>query len=357
MFPLTRPTTIFLLTCALALHALTLYGQGESLRTNKSAYHPGESIRVEFVAAPGFKSNAWVGIVPSNIPHGEESVNDRHDLAFQYLRDRREGSLNFTAPTASGSYDLRMHDTDSSGKEVATTSFIVRALDAGIAKLRIPKARVLPGELLTVEFEAPAGLPSNAWVGIVPSAIAHGEEKVADQHDVAFQYLRGKTAGTLKFVAPVAPGRWDLRMHDSDSNGRELTSSTFEVTAKVDAAAIADQLAASGKIALYGIRFASGQAALDRGAAHTLSEVGQMLIRDPALSLRIEGHTDSQGSPTFNQQLSERRAQTVRDYLIETFGLQGSRLTTQGLGASRPRASNKTATGRSQNRRVELVKL
>ena len=71
-------------------------------------------------------------------------------------------------------------------------------------------------------------------------------------------------------------------------------------------------------------------------------------------SMTIVGHTDSKGSDAYNQSLSERRADSVRDYLISQ-GLEGSKISTSGRGESEPAASNDTADGRQQNRRVAIT--
>jgi len=71
--------------------------------------------------------------------------------------------------------------------------------------------------------------------------------------------------------------------------------------------------------------------------------------------LVIEGHTDNTGGDTRNQALSEKRALSIKAYLMGA-GVEASRLTTQGFGAAKPVSSNDTALGRSQNRRVEIVK-
>lgn len=92
----------------------------------RTAFKPGEAITVHFTALASWPDNAWVGIIPSRIAHGEEAENDRHDVTYQYLRKRASGSLTFKAPGI-GDWDLRMHDTDNSGKEVASVSFKVNA--------------------------------------------------------------------------------------------------------------------------------------------------------------------------------------------------------------------------------------
>ena len=74
----------------------------------------------------------------------------------------------------------------------------------------------------------------------------------------------------------------------------------------------------------------------------------------PGLRLAVEGYTDNVGGDDYNQQLSERRGAAVRDYLTQQ-GMQADSVSTKGFGKSQPVASNETASGRQQNRRVELV--
>ncbi len=86
-----------------------------------------------------------------------------------------------------------------------------------------------------------------------------------------------------------------------------------------------------------------------------LDEVVQIMNRYPALNVEVEGHTDSVGSDAYNQKLSQRRANAVKDYLVKKGGISASRLTTVGYGESKPVTSNATAEGRAKNRRVELT--
>jgi len=341
--------------------ALTLIiAPGLSLATKltleRSTYHPGETIVVGFSTPGDLPDNAWIGLVPSDVPHGEEAVNDKHDLAYRYLRGKTSGSVEFTAPDKPGSYDFRLNDTDSNGKELTHVTFTVADRDLGGASLRLERNSFVSGQEITVHFTTPDGLPDNAWIGIIPSDIPHGDEAVNDRHDLAYQYLRGATSGSKTFRAPVNGGSYDFRLHSTDSSGKELASVSFTVTAELDADEIARQLEEKGKISVYGIRFETNQATISQQSAAALAEVGQLLIKNDSLSLRIEGHTDSTGQASYNLDLSQRRAESVKDYLITTFGIDGSRLTTRGLGDTQPVASNETDEGRAQNRRVELVK-
>jgi outer membrane protein OmpA-like peptidoglycan-associated protein len=102
------------------------------------------------------------------------------------------------------------------------------------------------------------------------------------------------------------------------------------------------------------VLFDTGSFTLKPGAREKLAKISGILLAHPGLTLQIEGHTDSVGGDEFNQQLSERRADSVRDFLAEQ-GVAGSSITARGFGKTQPVASNDTAEGRQRNRRVELV--
>jgi outer membrane protein OmpA-like peptidoglycan-associated protein len=103
------------------------------------------------------------------------------------------------------------------------------------------------------------------------------------------------------------------------------------------------------------VLFTSGSATLLPAAQLKLNDVADALTQqDPGSTIVVEGHTDSQGSAASNQDLSQRRAQAVRDYLVSR-GIAGDRVTSQGFGPSRSIADNASAEGRANNRRVEIV--
>jgi outer membrane protein OmpA-like peptidoglycan-associated protein len=101
------------------------------------------------------------------------------------------------------------------------------------------------------------------------------------------------------------------------------------------------------------VLFDFDSSALRSSSRTTLREMGGVFERYPQTVIAIEGHTDSTGTDAYNQRLSERRAGSVASYL-RSLGVSGGRLDTIGYGESRPRASNATAAGRQQNRRVEI---
>lgn len=103
------------------------------------------------------------------------------------------------------------------------------------------------------------------------------------------------------------------------------------------------------------VLFASAKSDLLPAAQMRLNEVADALIKqDPLSKMVVEGHTDSQGSAGYNQDLSQRRAQSVRDYLV-TRGIASDRITAQGFGPARSIADNNSPEGRANNRRVEIV--
>ena len=102
------------------------------------------------------------------------------------------------------------------------------------------------------------------------------------------------------------------------------------------------------------VLFDTNRYTLKPGAREKLAKVSGILLAYPGLKVQVEGYTDSTGTPDYNQRLSEQRAMTVRDYLVGQ-GINLNSVTAQGFGQNDPVASNATAAGRQQNRRVQMV--
>lgn len=102
------------------------------------------------------------------------------------------------------------------------------------------------------------------------------------------------------------------------------------------------------------VTFAVNRATLVPSAQIKLAKIAGILLSYPDLNVRVDGYTDNTGTPDYNQQLSEQRADSVRNFLISQ-GVKASSISATGLGETAPVASNASAQGRQQNRRVELV--
>jgi OmpA-OmpF porin, OOP family len=122
------------------------------------------------------------------------------------------------------------------------------------------------------------------------------------------------------------------------------------------AAEMAQALAASGKVALYGINFDTDKDSLRPDAQAALKEIAKLMTDDPKLNVHVVGHTDNQGKADYNLDLSRRRAASVTRELTTKYGIAASRLDSFGCGPYAPVASNDSEEGRAKNRRVELVK-
>ena len=103
------------------------------------------------------------------------------------------------------------------------------------------------------------------------------------------------------------------------------------------------------------VMFSSGSSELRPEAVHVLAECAEMIRRDGNKNMQVIGHTDSVGSASFNVGLSKRRAEAVTAWLVDQGGIPKDDLTTTGVGEAKPKASNATAKGRAENRRVEVV--
>ena len=107
-------------------------------------------------------------------------------------------------------------------------------------------------------------------------------------------------------------------------------------------------------LTLGDVLFETGQADLRAGGLRNIYPLVTFLQKYPERQVMIEGHTDSVGSESSNLELSQRRADAVRAFLLQN-GAQASQITTRGYGKTSPVASNDTAAGRQQNRRVEII--
>ncbi len=117
------------------------------------------------------------------------------------------------------------------------------------------------------------------------------------------------------------------------------------------------KLITEGKLVSYGIYFDVNKDVVKPESYGTLKEIAKVLTENPDVKVKIVGHTDADGADAANLDLSKRRGESVKQELVKTFGIDASRLESDGAGESQPVAPNDTPANKALNRRVEFIKL
>lgn len=207
------------------------------------------------------------------------------------------------------------------------------------------------------------------WFGPAfgPIADEDGLGQILSYNEAQERLLVGKSKGAAPtyyciFVTAYNMGVIPVRLGDRVQKDRALAEvvvvSPAAMEAKmefVNAGEMSKSLADSGKIALYGIYFDTDKDTLQDASTPTLQEIAKLLQGEPKLQVHIVGHTDNQGKPAYNLDLSRRRAASVVHELTSKFGIAAARLDAYGCGPYAPVESNNSDAGRAKNRRVELV--
>jgi OmpA-OmpF porin, OOP family len=164
------------------------------------------------------------------------------------------------------------------------------------------------------------------------------------------RYLAGSltTANGLAYLAiAVAPRQHQVTIVEVKSMDQGLVT--------VDPDALGDELDLYGHVAIPGVFFETGKAELTAESAAALAAMAQILEERPGVAVWVVGHTDWTGAFDLNMSLSEQRARSVVAALVADYGIEPGRLAGYGVGPLAPSASNGTDSGRTANRRVELV--
>ena len=193
------------------------------------------------------------------------------------------------------------------------------------------------------------------------SSTQQEQTTVADMHAREASSLRSTTAELGRANQQLALQGQAMQSQDAQlASEREARAAAekraAQATADLAKVASVKQDARGMVITLSdGVLFESGKSDLLLAAQLKLNSVADALTQqDPDARMIVEGHTDTQGGTTYNQALSERRAHSVRDYLVSR-GVAADRVSSQGFGSSRSVADNNSAEGRANNRRVEIV--
>jgi OOP family OmpA-OmpF porin len=140
-----------------------------------------------------------------------------------------------------------------------------------------------------------------------------------------------------------------------DQEGFELYISNFRLA--FGAPDTRNKLITEGKFVTRGIRFDSGSDKIKPDSYGTLKEIAGVLNDNPTVRVKIVGHTDTDGNEKSNLELSKRRAASIKNSLVSEFGIDASRMETDGKGQTQPVSDNNTTEGKANNRRVEFIKL
>jgi len=209
---------------------------------------------------------------------------------------------------------------------------------------------------LQLEFDQEYDLSSEAILAAIRSLQEdrqHLQQELAER-DVRIGELEAESgrlkAETGKYVAELEAKREELdrrkRLEEKIGKVRDLFKPEEGAVLQMDEKVI---------IRLSGLRFASGSSAIRPENFELLTKTQQAIREFPEWHIEVQGHTDSQGDDQKNQELSQKRAEAVRTYLLQNMNLSDDMISAVGLGESQPLASNDTASGRAANRRIEIV--
>lgn len=174
--------------------------------------------------------------------------------------------------------------------------------------------------------------------------------------DVDYQwidYVKGKTGvanlGAIHTIAPQANLTW----YFGDGAGGSVAKTG---AGAAGAGTIASHMDKSGQAEVE-VHFASGSSAIDYSSRKNLEELANYLEANPSKRIEIQGHTDSTGSSQINSDVSSARAESVKKYLEDEYGISASRLNARGYGEAQPIGDNTTPEGRAENRRVMILSI
>jgi outer membrane protein OmpA-like peptidoglycan-associated protein len=220
---------------------------------------------------------------------------------------------------------------------------------------------------IQTQYEKSAG--QHGWFGPTFDKIATENDlsQILGYDEAEERLLVGKSKDAnptyyLVFVTAYQEGVIPERLQGRVAKGRalaQLVVVTPDVMEKkmafVNADDMKQSLHDSGKVALYGLYFDTDKDAIKPDSQPTLAEIAKLLNSDAALRLHVVGHTDNQGKPDYNLDLSRRRAASAQRELTSKYAVSANRLDAFGCGPYSPIASNAAEDGRAKNRRVELV--
>jgi len=218
----------------------------------------------------------------------------------------------------------------------------------------VTKGTPVEGQTMVIEYSCPANVSA-----LQIARNAEGALRTAGYSLVMSGKVTNDVGSHVPALVAKKGGQWVQVLTDTGGRAYLMSAvkeSDMSQVMTADATAMAAAIALTGHVAIYGITFDSGQSTITPQSGATLAEMVTLMTSNPSWRMRIEGHTDNVGTTGVNASLSIRRAAAVETWLA-AHGVDGTRLTHEGYGESRPVGDNATEDGRARNRRVELVKL
>jgi outer membrane protein OmpA-like peptidoglycan-associated protein len=204
-----------------------------------------------------------------------------------------------------------------------------------IMVVRVPTYQELGRKRFPMDYSQPVKLA--LWIQNGRARVFVNGEKQLDFNQVEIPPVTGVEFGHDFYGPPQGIGFRSVRFAESTPDFSQVISS-------------------SGRFVTNGILFDTGSDRMKPESAPVIQSIAKGFETNPNLRVLIEGHTDSVGAAAANLDLSKRRAEAIKAVLVTQFKVDGARLTTAGLGSTKPIGSNDTPQGRAQNRRVEFAK-
>ena len=204
----------------------------------------------------------------------------------------------------------------------------------------------IEGEVETAGYHCPMGVSGLQIARNAAGALRQAGYQIVFQGKDAYSEnaVTGRKGAAWVTVRTMSDGRYGVTAVVEKAMEQEMTAGWAEALEK------------TGRVAVYGIEFATGSAAILPESEKVLGQVAALLQGQAGVRFRVEGHTDATGTAAGNLKLSEQRAAAVVAWLVKN-GVEAGRLQGAGLGAGKPVATNDTEEGRAKNRRVELARV
>ena len=302
----------------------------------------------------------------------------KKDLALERVRDELDSLKSNTelagyAPLALGEAERALRSAEQASGDDLYRSYLVYMADHRIQIARTMAEREQYEQTLdeledqhsamlikAAQLEADQARAEAERARLLVATTSEDAQRAREEKELALQKeaesaraaeLSAEEATQARRLAESRASEAEFARREADLASQQITSLTRQLEN------LQLRQTESGVVVTLGdVLFATGQAPLVEGGRTSLEEVVDLLQTEPDKKIRVEGHTDSRGDAEANLQLSEQRAQAVREALI-SLGVSADRVTALGMGEDFPIASNEDEDGRAQNRRVDVILL